>query len=61
MIVNRLYTVATILIIAGLAMVCQPFSLTVHIYALPVLLVGVVLFMVLDHLPDFGRNGQQDL
>ena len=26
MIVNRLYTLATVLIIAGLVMLCQPFS-----------------------------------
>jgi len=57
MIMKRLYMLATILIIAGVVMLCQPFSLTVHIYAVPVLLVGIVIFMVLDHLPDFGKNG----
>jgi hypothetical protein len=54
--VSRIYTVATILIIAGLVALCQPFSLTVHFYAFPVFLLGVVLFMILDHLPGVGEN-----
>jgi hypothetical protein len=53
MIVSRTYKLATGIIIAGVVMLCQPFSLTVYTYAVPVFLVGVVLFVILDHLPNF--------
>jgi hypothetical protein len=53
---SRLYTAATLLIIAGVVMLCQPFSLAVHSCAFPVFLAGVLVYVVLDHLPDFrGR------
>ena len=58
MLLNRLYTLATVLILAGIAMLCQPFFFFLHTCAFPVLLAGVVLFMVLDHLPNF--NGDRD-
>ena len=60
MIVNRLYTLATFLIITAVVMLCQPFSMFVHVCAFPVLLVGVVLFLVLDHLPNFDGEGQHN-
>jgi hypothetical protein len=52
MLLNRLYTSATVLILAGIAMLCQPFFFFLHTCAFPVLLAGVVLFMILDHLPN---------
>jgi hypothetical protein len=52
MLQNRLYTLATLLILAGIAMLCQPFFFFLHTFAFPVLLAGVALFMVLDHLPS---------
>ncbi|MGA2129593.1 MAG: hypothetical protein ABSG76_25965 [Xanthobacteraceae bacterium] len=52
MIADRLYVIATVLIVAGIAMLCQPFLFVIHVCALPVLLIGVVLFLVLDHLPE---------
>jgi hypothetical protein len=60
MIVNRLYTLATVLIIAGLVMLCQPFSMFIHVCAFPVLIVGVILFLVLDHLPNFDGDGRRN-
>jgi uncharacterized membrane protein YadS len=60
MIKQRLYTVATVLIVAGIAMLCQPFFFVVHASAFPVLLIGVVLFMILDHLPEFNGNNRED-
>ena len=56
MLLNRLYTVATVLILAGIAMLCQPFFFFLHTCAFPVLLAGVVLFMVLDHLPNLHSD-----
>ncbi len=50
--IDRLYTVATVLIVAGIAMLCQPFFALVHVWAFPVLLAGVILFLILDHLPE---------
>ncbi|MGA2291774.1 hypothetical protein [Bradyrhizobium sp.] len=52
MLLNRLYALATALILAGIAMLCQPFFFFLHSCAFPVLLAGVALFMVLDHLPS---------
>jgi hypothetical protein len=53
---NRLYTSATVLILSGIAMLCQPFLFLLHIWAFPVLLAGVVLFLILDHLPNFKSD-----
>ncbi len=54
--IAKLYAVATALIIVGVVMLCQPFLLLIHIWALPVFLVGFVLFMILDHLPSFEER-----
>lgn len=51
---NWAYRVASILILAGFAMLCQPFTHALFVLGFPVLLTGVVIFMVLDHIPD-GR------
>ena len=53
MIISRLYAAATALIILGIVMLCQPFLLLIHVWAFPVFLVGFILFVILDHLPNF--------
>jgi hypothetical protein len=58
MIKQRLYFFATILIVVGIIMLCQPFLFAIHVSAFPVLLIGVALFMVLDHLPDVTSRNQ---
>ena len=50
--IDRLYRLASVLIVASIVMLCQPVSMTVHVWAFPVLLAGVVLFLILDHLPE---------
>jgi hypothetical protein len=40
-------------------MLCQPFTHDLFVLGFPVLLAGVVLFMVLDHVPD-GRIKEED-
>jgi len=50
--IDRFYATATVLIVTGIVMLCQPVSANVHVWAFPVLLAGVVLFLVLDHLPE---------
>lgn len=49
---NQLYRLASGLILVGFAMLCQPFTHDIFVYGFPVLLAGVVLFMVLDHVPE---------
>lgn len=49
-----LYRLASTLILGGFAMLCQPFMHTLFVLGFPILLAGVVLFMILDHVPD-GR------
>ena len=58
MIKQRLYFLATILIVVGIIMLCQPFLFAIHVSAFPVLLIGVALFMILDHLPDVTNRNQ---
>ena len=58
---TRLYLMATLLIVAGVVMLCQPFVLAVHVWAFPVLLGGVAMFVVLDHLPEFTSTRRHDL
>ena len=50
--IDRFYVAATVLIITGIMMLCQPVSATVHVWGFPMLLVGVALFLILDHLPE---------
>lgn len=56
MTISKLYGVATVLIIVGIVMLCQPFLLLIHVWAFPVFLLGFILFMVLDHLPSFEER-----
>lgn len=46
------YRLATALILGGFAMLCQPFTHALFVLGLPILLAGVILFMILDHVPD---------
>ena len=47
----RLHRLATALILIGFAMLCQPFTVTLYAWGFPVLLLGVLLFVIADHLP----------
>ena len=49
---ERAYAVASGLILLGVAMMCQPFTVTLYSIGFPVILVGIVVFVVLDHRPD---------
>jgi hypothetical protein len=54
------YRFATTLILLGFAMLCQPFARAVFAFGFPVLFVGVVLFMILDHVPDTEPLQEED-
>ena len=43
---------ATMIIAAGVVLVCQPFLLTLYTYSFATILVGTVMFMIVRKLPD---------
>jgi len=57
--IDRFYATATVLIITGIVMLCQPISASVHVWGFPVLLAGVGLFLVLDHLPESSLRAKR--
>ncbi len=57
---NAFYRLASGLILGGFAMLCQPFTHDLFVLGFPVLLAGVILFMVLDHVPDAGFEEQEE-
>ena len=50
--INWGYRLASALILIGFAMLCQPFTHDLFVVGFPILLAGVVIFMVLDHVPE---------
>lgn len=57
---NRAYRLASLMIATGFVMLCQPFSHDLFRHGFPVLLVGVILFMVLDHIPERRLTEEND-
>ncbi len=55
------YRYATVLILAGFVMLCQPFTHDLFMLGFPVLLAGVIIFMVLDHVPERPPAEGEDL
>lgn len=53
------YRVATALILGGFAMLCQPLFMILFSWGFPVLMVGVVMFMILDHIPPKPVSEQE--
>ena len=54
------YRYASVLILGGFAMLCQPFTHSLFVFGFPVLLAGVILFMVVDHIPASSpSNGNE--
>ena len=57
---NRWYQLATALILLGVVLMCQPFTKLLYSAGFPVILLGVILFIVLDHRapprPDHDRT-----
>ncbi|XWN34234.1 MAG: hypothetical protein ROR55_14680 [Devosia sp.] len=49
--IDKLYVLATGLILVGFAMLCQPLSQWLYSAGFPVLVVGVVAHIILDHVP----------
>ena len=53
---DRLYMLATTLILIGFAMLCQPVSPRLFSYGFPVLVAGLGLHIILDHWPRKRGN-----
>ncbi len=53
------YRIASTLILGGFVMLCQPFFHELFVIGFPVLLAGVVLFLILDHVPD-ARTAEEE-
>jgi hypothetical protein len=49
---ERAYAVASGLVLLGVAMMCQPFTVTLYSVGFPVILAGILAFIVLDHRSD---------
>jgi hypothetical protein len=46
------YRFAATFILGGFLMLCQPVFESLFSYGFPILLAGVILFMILDHIPE---------
>jgi hypothetical protein len=54
-----LYRICTAVILIGFVMLIQPISMFAFTWGLPVLLGGVILHAVLDHLNDWGTKPKE--
>ena len=54
------YRLATALILGGFAMLCQPITHSLFVFGFPVLLAGVVLFIIMDHVPDARLSEEEE-
>jgi hypothetical protein len=57
---NTAYSIASGLIITGFFMLCQPFAKFLYEWGFPVLLAGVILFLILDHIPATSPLKEDD-
>ncbi len=56
---STLYRICTAIILIGFVMLIQPVSMLAFTWGLPVLLAGVILHAVLDHLNDWGTKPKE--
>lgn len=49
--IKNFYRVATGIILLGFLMLIQPLSMEAFSWGLPVMIVGIVIYIVLDHVP----------
>ncbi len=55
---SRLLTLLSTVIFLGVALMIQPFAFDLFTYGFPLLLVGIVSFILLDHLPAKAPEGE---
>ena len=44
------YVIASLLIFVGLLFMCQPFNMKIYTFGFPTVLVGTIVYIVMDHL-----------
>ncbi|MBW1659703.1 MAG: hypothetical protein JRJ48_04330 [Deltaproteobacteria bacterium] len=49
-IIKIAYILASLSIFLGIVFMCQPFSMEVYTYGFPIVLIGTVGYIILDHL-----------
>ncbi len=54
---RRLFTLLSAVIFLAVAMMIQPFAFDLFTYGFPLLLVGIVGFILLDHVPTKAPEG----
>ena len=57
---STLYRICTAIILIGFIMLIQPLSMIIFEWGLPVMLVGVIIHAILDHLNDWGAKAKAD-
>ncbi|MEQ8652942.1 MAG: hypothetical protein RIC87_10800 [Kiloniellales bacterium] len=57
---GRLFTLLSTVIFLGVALMIQPFAFDLFTYGFPLLLVGIVGFIVLDHVPTRAAGEESD-
>lgn len=60
MTLNRFYRIANTLILGGFFLLCQPFTHDLFVVGFPVLLAGVALFLILDHVPPSKHSSEEE-
>ncbi|MCR9135181.1 MAG: hypothetical protein NXI27_04250 [Alphaproteobacteria bacterium] len=53
---KNIYRVATGIILLGFVMLIQPLWMDAFSWGLPVMIVGIVIYIVLDHLPGKAQE-----
>ena len=53
---NAIYQLATFIIILGFVMLIQPFTMEAFKWGLPVMIAGIVIYVILDHIPDKSKE-----
>lgn len=57
---EQFYHVATAIILFGFVMLIQPFTMFAFRWGVPVMVVGIILHAILDHLPERREGATPD-
>ncbi len=56
---GRLFSLLSATIFLGVALLIQPFAFDLFTYGFPLLLIGIIGFIVLDHVPTRAAEGEE--
>jgi len=57
---STLYRICTAIILIGFVMLIQPLSMMIFEWGLPVMLAGVIIHAILDHMNDWGAKPKSE-